>query len=245
MTQSVGRHRIPFERSQQRYLQPDRSVDVFGAEPKLWPDTVLGLLAAQHQLGEVAHPVLSKLFVAHPDLHQSDVVQIVSGETPRVFSESAASRVPPLERRLLLLDLLFKQTESDWLINGHTHTPSAWMMLRIPSHRAPWEVRDGELIALSLGLSIYNDFQRGFRTAIGMLCRSPAKELCNCNATEVDFLLGQILVRALQQSGSNSRRDGREAEGGGLLNRYRVKSSIGGSNPPLSASESSCLLSIT
>ena len=25
------------------------------------------------------------------------------------------------------------------------------------------------------------------------------------------------------------------AEGGGLLNRYRVKSSIGGSNPPLSA----------
>jgi hypothetical protein len=32
-----------------------------------------------------------------------------------------------------------------------------------------------------------------------------------------------------------SRRDGRVAEGGGLLNRYRVKSSIGGSNPPLSA----------
>jgi hypothetical protein len=31
------------------------------------------------------------------------------------------------------------------------------------------------------------------------------------------------------------RRDGRVAEGGGLLNRYRVKSSIGGSNPPLSA----------
>ncbi len=25
------------------------------------------------------------------------------------------------------------------------------------------------------------------------------------------------------------------AEGGGLLNRYRIKSSIGGSNPPLSA----------
>src|SRR5229473_359546 len=32
-----------------------------------------------------------------------------------------------------------------------------------------------------------------------------------------------------------SRRGGRVAEGGGLLNRYRVKSSIGGSNPPLSA----------
>src|ERR1700743_1827575 len=34
-----------------------------------------------------------------------------------------------------------------------------------------------------------------------------------------------------------SRRDGRVAERGGLLNRYRVKSSIGGSNPPLSASK--------
>jgi hypothetical protein len=28
------------------------------------------------------------------------------------------------------------------------------------------------------------------------------------------------------------------AEGGGLLNRYRVKNSIGGSNPPLSATQS-------
>src|SRR5438874_6861301 len=35
-----------------------------------------------------------------------------------------------------------------------------------------------------------------------------------------------------------SRRDGRVAEGGGLLNRYTVKSRIGGSNPPLSASSS-------
>ncbi len=34
-----------------------------------------------------------------------------------------------------------------------------------------------------------------------------------------------------------TRRGGRVAEGGGLLNRYRVKSSIGGSNPPLSASD--------
>ena len=32
------------------------------------------------------------------------------------------------------------------------------------------------------------------------------------------------------------RRGGRVAEGGGLLNRYTVKSCIGGSNPPLSAS---------
>src|SRR5262245_47956073 len=31
------------------------------------------------------------------------------------------------------------------------------------------------------------------------------------------------------------RRGGREAEGGGLLNRYTAKSRIGGSNPPLSA----------
>ena len=30
-------------------------------------------------------------------------------------------------------------------------------------------------------------------------------------------------------------RGGRVAEGGGLLNRYTVKSRIGGSNPPLSA----------
>ena len=34
---------------------------------------------------------------------------------------------------------------------------------------------------------------------------------------------------------SGQRRDGRVAEGGGLLNRYTVKSRIGGSNPPLSA----------
>ena len=31
------------------------------------------------------------------------------------------------------------------------------------------------------------------------------------------------------------RRGGRVAEGGGLLNRYTVKSCTGGSNPPLSA----------
>jgi hypothetical protein len=35
---------------------------------------------------------------------------------------------------------------------------------------------------------------------------------------------------------TQTRRDGRVAEGGGLLNRCRVKSSTGGSNPPLSAS---------
>src|SRR5579872_4469828 len=40
---------------------------------------------------------------------------------------------------------------------------------------------------------------------------------------------------------TQTRRDGRVAEGGGLLNRYRVKSSIGGSNPPLSARNCSAI----
>jgi hypothetical protein len=35
--------------------------------------------------------------------------------------------------------------------------------------------------------------------------------------------------------GSQRRRRGREAEGGGLLNRYTVKSRIEGSNPSVSA----------
>jgi hypothetical protein len=48
----------------------------------------------------------------------------------------------------------------------------------------------------------------------------------------------EVLRAASASSGiipPEPRRDGRVAEGGGLLNRYRVKSSIGGSNPPLSA----------
>lgn len=45
-----------------------------------------------------------------------------------------------------------------------------------------------------------------------------------------------LAVPRLARERRASRRDGRVAEGGGLLNRYRVKSSIGGSNPPLSAS---------
>ena len=40
-------------------------------------------------------------------------------------------------------------------------------------------------------------------------------------------------------------RDGRVAEGGGLLNRYTVKSRIGGSNPPLSASLYKGILTVT
>src|SRR6516162_8426592 len=45
-------------------------------------------------------------------------------------------------------------------------------------------------------------------------------------------------VRGLKLKTANEYRwrDGRVAEGGGLLNRYTVKSRIGGSNPPLSAS---------
>ncbi len=40
-------------------------------------------------------------------------------------------------------------------------------------------------------------------------------------------------------------RDGRVAEGGGLLNRYTVKSRIGGSNPPLSAIFYKGILTVT
>ena len=43
---------------------------------------------------------------------------------------------------------------------------------------------------------------------------------------------------AIARKAGAPRRVGRVAEGGGLLNRYRVKSSIGGSNPPLSATQS-------
>ena len=41
------------------------------------------------------------------------------------------------------------------------------------------------------------------------------------------------------------RRDGRVAEGDGLLNRYRAKSPIGGSNPPLSAIFYKGILTVT
>src|SRR2546421_7004029 len=44
-----------------------------------------------------------------------------------------------------------------------------------------------------------------------------------------------LFLKKLASSFFSPRRDGRVAEGGGLLNRYTVKSRIGGSNPPLSA----------
>jgi hypothetical protein len=49
------------------------------------------------------------------------------------------------------------------------------------------------------------------------------------------FSYNEKAVHPPSGAACNQRRGGREAEGGGLLNRYRVKSSIGGSNPPLSA----------
>ncbi len=47
----------------------------------------------------------------------------------------------------------------------------------------------------------------------------------------IEHCIGIRSAKALFQE----RRDGRAAEGDGLLNRYRIKSLIGGSNPPPSA----------
>ena len=48
---------------------------------------------------------------------------------------------------------------------------------------------------------------------------------------------GENLLECAARAGFTvcGRRDGRVAEGDGLLNRYTAKSRIGGSNPPLSA----------
>ena len=51
----------------------------------------------------------------------------------------------------------------------------------------------------------------------------------------VRMLATDIIVLLAKRVPAHSRRGGRVAEGGGLLNRYTVKSCIGGSNPPLSA----------
>ena len=53
-----------------------------------------------------------------------------------------------------------------------------------------------------------------------------------CNQCEIVKSLRLIVENRLQIKGW---RDGRVAEGDGLLNRYTAKSRIGGSNPPLSA----------
>ena len=78
-------------------------------------------------------------------------------------------------------------------------------------------------------------------TMPGILVRNARKSKKNCfgngcpRRTENAFLYNHV---------EDSRRDGRVAEGGGLLNRYRVKSSIEGSNPSLSASFFPVLLPI-
>src|SRR4051812_38586602 len=51
-----------------------------------------------------------------------------------------------------------------------------------------------------------------------------------CSGSDIIEVSGSPGPRA------TGRRDGRVAEGGGLLNRYTLKRCIGGSNPPLSAS---------
>jgi hypothetical protein len=51
-------------------------------------------------------------------------------------------------------------------------------------------------------------------------------------------LSSTAIINLLARAARFSRRGGRVAEGGGLLNRYTVKSCIGGSNPPLSANKS-------
>ena len=69
----------------------------------------------------------------------------------------------------------------------------------------------------------------------------PAQKEKNALAVAQSFL-GHAPQARFRYNPSETRRDGRAAEGGGLLNRYRVKSSIGGSNPPLSATLQSKLL---
>ena len=66
------------------------------------------------------------------------------------------------------------------------------------------------------------------------------KGIFSWNCPERANRLRQTAVRAhrnrvFRYNPPQARRDGRVAEGGGLLNRCRVKSSTGGSNPPLSA----------
>jgi hypothetical protein len=63
----------------------------------------------------------------------------------------------------------------------------------------------------------------------------PGESPQNAMLCEAHFGLCAVVGREFRYNPTQTRRDGRVAEGGGLLNRYRVKSSIGGSNPPLSA----------
>src|SRR5580658_6183707 len=78
-----------------------------------------------------------------------------------------------------------------------------------------------------------------FQRTLRGLCRSD-RQAETCATTLNSLPVGRR--REFRYNATQTRRDGRVAEGGGLLNRYRVKSSIGGSNPPLSASLSSKFL---
>ena len=51
-------------------VQPDRTVDVFAAQPEQRPNAVADLFVGRHQLIKIAHPVQPQLVVAHPGLHQ-------------------------------------------------------------------------------------------------------------------------------------------------------------------------------
>jgi hypothetical protein len=88
----------------------------------------------------------------------------------------------------------------------------------------------------------------GAQIAQGLPCRSDfegregfdwGRQIrCRVSGRHIDAVETRWKRPPMPSSGiirSETRRDGRVAEGGGLLNRYRVKSSIGGSNPPLSA----------
>jgi hypothetical protein len=66
----------------------------------------------------------------------------------------------------------------------------------------------------------------------------PGQTLCRMSLPAAFILWKNVFAGTQRPPGRcvlQQRRDGRVAEGAGLLNRYTVKSRIGGSNPPLSA----------
>ena len=67
---------------------------------------------------------------------------------------------------------------------------------------------------------------------------APSKSPQSPDQVPLNRARSQPEVTHVYNRNTRARRDGRVAEGGGLLNRYRVKSSIEGSNPSLSAIQS-------
>jgi hypothetical protein len=98
----VAQQRIPFQRSKQSCVQPDRSVDVFPAEPEQRPDTLADLFVGRHQFSEVAH------------LHTSAPSSMSSVNTPSqkaistTFASSSAKR--SLRRRRKSQKLRFQMS---------------------------------------------------------------------------------------------------------------------------------------